>query len=152
MHPKEKLLYNSCYSNRQLFSLPSFFRPTQLIGFHRPVRLSRNQLLKLQQSWKSLRGGRNHRIMCEERRHTGSAKIYGKTISLLIGPDTTFITKGSVFANRAGHYIYQEEKCLCLLGRTLHLLGREVFLLIEPDIIFIMKGSVFANRAGHYIY
>ena len=48
------------------------------------------------------RGGRNHRKMC----HPGSVKIYGKTMSLLIGPDTTFISKGSVFANRAGHYIY----------------------------------------------
>ena len=51
-------------------------------------------------------GGRNHRIMCEEWRHPGSVKIYGKTMSLLTGPDTTFIRKGSVFANRAGHYIY----------------------------------------------
>ena len=34
-------------------------------------------------------------------------------VSLLIGPDTTFIKKGSVFANRAGHYIYQEGKCSC---------------------------------------
>ena len=30
-------------------------------------------------------GGRNHRITCEERRHPGSVKIYGKTMSLLIG-------------------------------------------------------------------
>ena len=52
------------------------------------------------------RGGRNNRIMCEEGRHPGSVKIYGKTMSLLIGPETTFIRKGSVFANRAGHYIY----------------------------------------------
>ena len=52
------------------------------------------------------RGRRNHRKMCEEWRHPGSVKIYGKTMSLLIGPDTTFIRKGSVFANRAGHYIY----------------------------------------------
>ena len=52
------------------------------------------------------RGGRNHRIMCEEWRHPGSVKIYGKTMSLLIGPDTTFNKKGSVFANRAGHYIF----------------------------------------------
>ena len=50
-------------------------------------------------------GGRNHRIMSEEWRHPGSVKIYGKTMSLLIGPDTTFIRKGSVFGNRAGHYI-----------------------------------------------
>ena len=66
-------------------------------------------------------GGRNHRIKCEEWRHPGSVKIYGKTmslvigpdttfirkeVSLLIGPDTTFIRKGRVFANRAAHYIY----------------------------------------------
>ena len=56
---------------------------------------------------------------------------------MLIGPDTTFIRKGSVFANRAGHYIY---------------IGSEVSLLIRPDTTFIRKGSVLANRAGHYIY
>ena len=42
--------------------------------------------------------------------------MLGREVSLLIGPDTTFIRligpfttfirKGSVFANRAGHYIY----------------------------------------------
>ena len=37
------------------------------------------------------RSGKNHRIMCEEWHHPGSMKIYGKTMSLLIGPDTTFI-------------------------------------------------------------
>ena len=42
----------------------------------------------------------------------GSVKIYGKTMSLLIGPDTTFIRKGSVFANRAGHYIYKKGSFL----------------------------------------
>ena len=66
------------------------------------------------------RGGKNHRKMCEEWRHPGSVKISGKTmsysgrtlhllgreVSLLIGPATTFIRKGSVLANRAGHYIY----------------------------------------------
>ena len=30
----------------------------------------------------------------------------GKEMSLLIGPDATFIRKGSDLANRAGHYIY----------------------------------------------
>ena len=71
------------------------------------------------------RGGRNHRIMCEEWRHPGSGKIYGKTttfirkeVSLLIGPDTTFIRKASVFAYRA------------------------------HTTTFIRMGSVFANRAG----
>ena len=48
----------------------------------------------------------NCRVMSEQWRHPGSVKIYGKTKSLLIGPDTAFIGKGSVFANRAGHYIY----------------------------------------------
>ena len=48
---------------------------------------------------------RNRRVMCEKWRHPGRVKIYGKTMSLLIGQDTTFIGKGSVFANRAGHYI-----------------------------------------------
>ena len=52
------------------------------------------------------RGGRNHRIMCEEWLHPGSVKIYGKTMPLLIEPDTTLIRKESVFTNRAGHYIY----------------------------------------------
>ena len=52
------------------------------------------------------RGGRNHRIMWEEWLHPGSVKIYGEKMSLLKGPDTTFIRKGSVFANRAGHFIY----------------------------------------------
>ena len=33
-------------------------------------------------------------------------KVYGKTKSLLIGPDTTFIRNGSAFANRDKHYIY----------------------------------------------
>ena len=51
-------------------------------------------------------GRRNRRVMCEKWRHPGRVKIYGKTMLLLIGPDTTFIRKGSVFANRAGHYIY----------------------------------------------
>ena len=51
------------------------------------------------------RGERNHRIMCEEWHHPGSVKIYGKNMCLLIGQDTTFIKKGSVFATRAGHYI-----------------------------------------------
>ena len=50
---------------------------------------------------------------------------------MAIGPNTTFIRKESVFANRAGHYI----------------LGREVFLLIGPDTTFIRKGSVHANKA-----
>ena len=57
-------------------------------------------------------------------------------MSLLIGPDTTFIKKGILLANRAGHYI----------------LGREVSLVIGPDTTFIRKGSVPANRAGYYIY
>ena len=56
-------------------------------------------------------------------------------MSLLIGPATTFIRKGSVFANRAGHYIF-----------------KEVSLLIGPNTTFIRKGSDLANRAGHYIY
>ena len=43
-------------------------------------------------------------------------------MSLLIGPGTTFIRKGSVFVNMAGHYKY------------------------------IRKGSVLANKAGYYIY
>ena len=51
-------------------------------------------------------GGRNHRILCEEWRHPGCVKIYGKTMFLLIGPDTPFIWKGSVFPNKIGHYIY----------------------------------------------
>ena len=74
------------------------------------------------------RGGRYHRIKCEEWRHPGSVKIYGKTMSLLIGPDTTFKSKGSalligpettfnrkgsVSINRARHYIYKEGKCTC---------------------------------------
>ena len=53
-----------------------------------------------------LRGGRNSRVICEQWRHPGRVKIYGKTKSLLIGPETTFIRKGSVFANRVGNYIY----------------------------------------------
>ena len=57
-------------------------------------------------------------------------------MSLLIGPDTKFIRKRSVLANRAGP----------------NLLGREVSLLIEPFTTFIRKGSVFANRARFYIY
>ena len=73
-------------------------------------------------------------------------------MSLLIGPGTKFIRKGSVFANRAVHYIYSEGKCPCYCGRTQHLLGREVTLLIEPVTTFIKKGSAFANMAGHYIY
>ena len=49
---------------------------------------------------------RNRRVMCEKWRHPGRVKIYGKTKLLLLGLDTTFIRKGFVFANRAGHYIY----------------------------------------------
>ena len=45
---------HSCYSNRKLFSPPSYFCPAQLTRFCRPVQLSRNQLLKLQQFRKSL--------------------------------------------------------------------------------------------------
>ena len=71
---------------------------------------------------------------------------------MLIGPVTTFIRKGSVFANRARHYIFKEEKCFFLKGWTLHLLGREVSLLIEPDTIFIRMGSILANRARYYFY
>ena len=59
------------------------------------------------------RGGRNHRIMCEEWRHPGVVKIDGKTMSWLIGTATSFIRKGIVFAIRTGHYIYQEGKCPC---------------------------------------
>ena len=33
-------------------------------------------------------------------------KIYGKTVALLIGPDTILIRKRIVFANRGGNYIY----------------------------------------------
>ena len=66
-------------------------------------------------------GEKNHRKMCEEVRHPGSLKIYEKTmflligrtlhllgreVSLLIGPDNTFIRKEIVLANRAGHYVY----------------------------------------------
>ena len=58
-------------------------------------------------------------------------------MSLLTGPDTTFIKKRSVFANRARHYMF---------------LGREVSLLMGPDTIFIRKGIILANRAGHYIH
>ena len=46
-------------------------------------------------------------------------------MSLLKGPDTTFIKKESVFANMA---------------------GREVSLLLGPDTLFIRKGSVLAKR------
>ena len=48
-------------------------------------------------------GEKKHRIMYEEERHRQSVKIYEKTMSL---PDTRFIRKGSVIANRAAHYIY----------------------------------------------
>ena len=58
-------------------------------------------------------------------------------MSLLIGPDTTFIRKGSVLALRAGHNIF---------------LGREVSLLLGPDTTFIGKGSVFSMKARHYIF
>ena len=34
--------------------------------------------------------------------------LLGREVSLLKGPDTTFIRKGSVFAYRAGHYIYKK--------------------------------------------
>ena len=44
---------------------------------------------------------KSHNKVC----HPGSVKNYGKTWFLLIGPDTTFIRKGSVFANRELHYI-----------------------------------------------
>ena len=71
-------------------------------------------------NWKMLGAGRGclgggglWGIMCVEWRHPGSVKIYGKIMSLLIGPDTTFIRKESVFANMAGHYIYLEGKCPC---------------------------------------
>ena len=56
-------------------------------------------------------------------------------MSLLIGPDTTFIRKGSDLAYRAGHIV-----------------EREVSLLTGPYSTFIKKISFFANRAGHYIY
>ena len=69
----------------------------------------------------SWRDGRNHIIICEEWRHPGSVKIFGKTMSLLIGPDNTIIRKV------------------------------KVYLLIGQDNTFIRKGSVLANRAGHYI-
>ena len=45
---------HSFYSNRKLFSPLSYFCPAQLTRFCRPVQLSRNQLLKLQQFRKSL--------------------------------------------------------------------------------------------------
>ena len=32
--------------------------------------------------------------------------LLGREVFLLIGSDTTFIRKGSVFANMAGHYFY----------------------------------------------
>ena len=32
--------------------------------------------------------------------------LTGRKVSLLIGPDTTFLRKGSVFANRAVYFIY----------------------------------------------
>ena len=35
-----------------------------------------------------------------------SVKIDGKTMSLLIGPNTIYIRMGSVLANRARYYIY----------------------------------------------
>ena len=62
--------------------------------------------------WRWL-GGRNHRMMCGEWRHLGSVKFYGKIMSLLIGPDTTFIRKGCVFANRDRHH-----KGIVLANRT----------------------------------
>ena len=63
-------------------------------------------------------------------------------VSFLIGPDNTFIRKGNVLANRAGHYIYQKGNCPCLQGLALQLLGKEVSFLLEPDTRFIRKGSV----------
>ena len=56
---------------------------------------------------------------------------------MLIEPDTVFIRKGSVLANRAGHCNFKE---------------REASLLIEPDTAFIGKGSLHAIRARHCIY
>ena len=54
-------------------------------------------------------------IISEKWCHPGSVTLhlFGKNGSLLVGPDTTFIRKESVFANRARHYIYLEGKCPC---------------------------------------
>ena len=73
-------------------------------------------------------------------------------MTLLIKPDTAFISKGSVLASRAGHCNYYGGKCPCQKGQTLILIESEVTLLIKPDTAFIRKGSVLANRAGHCIY
>ena len=58
-------------------------------------------------------------------------KIYGKTISLIIGPDTTFIRK--------------EVSLLIEPDTTFK--GRKVSLLIGPHTTFIRNGSGLANRA-----
>ena len=73
-------------------------------------------------------------------------------MSLLLGPDTTFIKMGSVLAVRAGHYIYQEGKFDCYYRQKQFLLGRKVSLLIAPDTTFIRMGSVLAIGTKHYIY
>ena len=66
---------------------------------------------------------------------------------LLVGPETMFIRKRSIVANRAGHYINEDGKCPCFYGRTLHSIGWEVLLLIGLDSLVIMKGSVLTTRA-----
>ena len=53
--------------------------------------------------------------------------LLGREVSLPIGPNTAFISK----------------------GQTLILIESEVTLLIKPDTAFIRKGSVIANRARH---
>ena len=67
----------------------------------------------------------------------GALHLLAWEVSLLIGPYTTSIRKGSVLAQRAGHYFF---------------LGKRLSLLIRPTTKFIRKGSVPANRASHYIY
>ena len=62
---------------------------------------SRKRLLSGDSEVEMARWKKSHNKVC----HPGSVKKYRKTRFLLIGPDTTFIMKGSVFAYRALHYI-----------------------------------------------
>ena len=70
-------------------------------------------------------------------------------MSLLIGPDTTFIMMKSEFAIMAGHLHLLVWEVFLLIGPDTVLTRMGSVLLIGPDTLFTGMGSILAKRARH---